>query len=296
MDEKAVNRYKTQKLSTESEKYASFLHCIYQYRQCVGGRPHFNRAAEMALGYVSFTTIFPEKMDDNLDITCSLPFYHPIIGQICAQAGYSHELVEKFGGVYNKLYFKNRIIQQLRKNEPIIFHGSPYGRRWHLLIGYKESEDSIQYLSDQGIVESADWYDFMDEFVLMNDDLPDQRLNIGIRSIIRQALINKTRKIPGFYMDEDAYKIWMSLNADSDRCLNRLLIKRMFFARRNVYQLLMQFLIQCPDAFSRLSPALNAIKRLLLLESEGNLFLKQRVQQMIDIDCQLMEMLIHEFI
>ena len=283
---------KYQKLYRECGGAASFLTCFLWYVRWIDHQIFINQPAYMTLGNIAFSVVLPMHPDTPADATCVLPHYHAMIKRICRRSGYTFEFVEKFGGVYNFLYFKNRILKQLRQNKPVLFCGTPYDRQWHVLIGYREDTNAIRYLSNHGIFEATDWYKHMNEILILNSPSANDDTGFETRMTICRALTEQMRKIPGFYTGETAYAIWVSQLLENPKYthFNLWMLQHLLAVRRSAHQMLCQFLLQYPDAGPQLRPAMNGFQRLLSIQTEG-IPLDRAVKTAGETDRQIMQAL-----
>jgi len=164
----------------------------------------------------------------------------------CSLTGYLFELARKFGGVYNYEYFRNRMLENLLMNKPIIAnlsHKNSGG--WHLITCYDYENDLI-YISDKPI---DNWYKYING-MLFFDKEPSYKPTVNILSILREVILKeKSLTLNGFVCGENAYNFWKHnvKSAGAKHSLNenikkyRKLMKRVVSSRFSLLCLLNRF-------------------------------------------------------
>ena len=248
----------------------SFLPCFAWYRRQAEGETFVSHAVDLAAGGLCFAAMYPKAPNGLHDPTCVIPDYRAALGRVCRQAGYWHELVEKWNGVYNPVYFQGRIRERLSLGKPVLFWTASGGGAWRILLSMDETAASIRCLSHDGqTMELTDWYERM-EGLLMLCPQPCARQNgWDTAALLRGALTQRRDSYTGFWVGEAAYSAWLhDVRAQNAQYRNFAMRERLAEARRGALELVRLLAVQFPDAQKLLNPAVGELKRMLgLLES-----------------------------
>lgn len=92
------------------------------------------------------------------------------IYRICSSLVNHYEIIQKFGGVYSKQYYKYRIIENLLLDKPIIAKlATGKNDDWALVVGYDNSKDCIHLKLPKQVQEINYWYESIEDLLLLGD-------------------------------------------------------------------------------------------------------------------------------
>ncbi len=255
---------------SNTEAVFSFLPCFAWYRRQAEGDAFVSRAVDLAAGGLCFAAMYPQNFNGPHDPTCVIPDCRAALGRVCRQAGYLHELVEKWNGVYNPLYFQGRIREQLSLGKPVLFWTASGRGAWHILLSMDEAAASIRCLSPEGqTIEIAEWYERMEGLLLLCPQRSARQNGWDTIALVRSALAHRKDSYTGFWVGEAAYSAWLhDVRVQSPDSQNFAMCERLAEARSGALELIRLLSVQFPDAQKLLNSAAGELTQMLgLLES-----------------------------